>query len=157
MNRRRVIDYVGWKRDRFNRSYMVASNGCWEWTRYCAADGYGSACFMSRVIAAHRLSWILHRGEVPVGKFVLHTCDNRRCVNPGHLWIGTLKDNAIDMHRKSRNADIRGEKNHRAKLTAEAITRIRNDRRLLRLVAADHGVSQSQICLIKNRKAWRHI
>lgn len=78
------------------------TDSCWNWTGAISSNGYGSATFESRRISSHRLSWILCNGEIPNGLFVLHTCDNRKCVNPGHLFLGTQKDNMQDCYKKGR-------------------------------------------------------
>lgn len=78
---------------------------CWEWVGATRRDGYGQLCDRSsgKSVAAHRLSWALHHGTpLPPGAFVLHHCDNRRCVRPSHLWLGSAADNTHDMMAKGR-------------------------------------------------------
>lgn len=77
--------------------------GCWEWRASLCSSGYGSFLFEGRSERAHRVSWILSFGGVPAGLCVLHHCDNRRCVNPAHLYLGTKKDNAGDRERRGRS------------------------------------------------------
>lgn len=82
------------------------SPSCWEWLAYRDRKGYGR--FMvpgSKTSLAHRFSWELHRGPIPTGMCVLHRCDNPPCVNPAHLFLGTLQDNVRDMIQKGRGSN----------------------------------------------------
>lgn len=92
--------------DRFWQQ-VTPSDGCWRWQGAVARVGYGvlgagDADQPKRLIYAHRASWELHYGPIPDGLCVLHTCDNRCCVNPAHLWLGTRADNIHDMIAKGR-------------------------------------------------------
>lgn len=81
----------------------VTKKGCWNFTGPISKGcGYGKVGFYGKVINAHRLSWILTNGDVPSGLIVCHKCDNRKCINPDHLFIGTYRDNTQDMIRKGR-------------------------------------------------------
>lgn len=76
---------------------------CWNWVGPIEEQGYGVFGWNGKKIKAHRLSWVLTKGEIPKGLFVCHTCDNRKCVNPKHLWLGTVQDNNRDRDLKGRN------------------------------------------------------
>lgn len=89
---------------RFGRLYQVdLVTGCWNWTGKIKEGRYGTIKLdRVREAYAHRVSWMLHRGDIPEGMCVCHHCDNTRCVNPDHLFIGTQPDNIGDMVSKNR-------------------------------------------------------
>lgn len=76
--------------------------GCWEWQGYKHPKGYGEMAYRCKAWRLNRLSYFLHKGPIPEGLFVCHSCDVRHCVNPDHLWLGTNNDNVQDMRRKRR-------------------------------------------------------
>ena len=86
---------------------------CWEWNERTDSSGYGVIRISRRLYLAHRLSWILKYGELSDSACVLHRCDNRKCVNPDHLFLRTRKDNVLDMVSKGRNIPPFGERNGR--------------------------------------------
>jgi len=81
------------------------TSGCWLWAKTLSRFGYGMFRIKRESYLAHRYSWTLHRGPIPVGLWVLHRCDVPACVNPGHLFLGTHQDNMDDMKRKGRGAN----------------------------------------------------
>lgn len=89
-----------------NRRFWEKVNktkNCWHWIAGKDRCGYGIFRFRNKIQMAHRVSWIIRNKEIPLGLCVLHKCDNPSCVNPKHLFLGTKKDNAIDMVQKNRN------------------------------------------------------
>ncbi len=97
---------------------------CWNWNGASTVQGYGQTVYEGKSILAHRLSWIIHFGEIPKGEgfhgtCVLHKCDNPSCVNPDHLFLGSNQDNMDDMKRKGRQAWKKGEPRSNAKLKPE--------------------------------------
>lgn len=76
--------------------------GCWEFSGRLNSDGYGTFKYTESNALAHRASWLIHNGEIPNGQYVLHKCDNPRCFNPEHLFLGTQKENVADCISKGR-------------------------------------------------------
>lgn len=134
------------------------SGACWVWTA-CTARGYGRfAVKPGDMHSAHRLSWILANGPVPDGLFVLHRCDNRPCVNPDHLFLGTQAENMADKARKGRAA--RGTGHGCSKLSNANIHEIRSLGAAgvtQRKIASQFGVSQPMVGMILRREKWAHI
>lgn len=72
------------------------SSGCWVWQRSKHKNGYGWLKVFGKVVSAHRYSYEIHKGKIPEGMEILHSCDNKRCINPGHLRVGTHKENMAE-------------------------------------------------------------
>lgn len=76
---------------------------CWNWTKYKIKNGYGRIKINKKLLLVHRVSFEIFKGNIPENILVCHSCDNRACINPDHLSLGTKKDNAIDMYIKKRS------------------------------------------------------
>lgn len=132
--------------------------GCMEWTKSRRANGYGQIRVGSKTLSTHRLSYFLAFGDIPDGKVIMHSCDNRACCNPMHLSCGTHKENAMDMMKKGRGrgqAKPGGISNNR-KLSPEEKVEVRQmlSKRIKgRTIAAKFGVTESLISKIKHGKA----
>lgn len=131
---------------------------CWEWPGGKNNWGYGVLYHDGRPHQAHRLSYEFHNEVPPDDLFVLHKCDNRPCVNPNHLFLGTPIDNSTDMVSKGRQA--RGERNSKAKLTEEQVRQIRqlhSQGWIYKRLASAFGVCKGSIARIVRREAWGHL
>ena len=134
------------------------NTGCWLWSGYIEPGGYGMMWMPgNRQKSAHRVSWELHKGDIPAGSFVCHSCDTRNCVNPKHLFLCNAAENAADMKAKGRSRF--GERNVSVKLKAEEVLEIRRliDEGSLSIgaIAARFKVSRSLVYAIRQRKVWR--
>ena len=119
-----------------------SDSGCWLWTAYRSADGYGRFGIDHTVRVASNVAYAMFVGPIPDGLYVLHTCDNPPCVNPSHLFLGTLKDNRDDCVRKIRAG--------RQILTPDMIRAIHEYRSTTgathRVIAEQFGISPALVC-----------
>lgn len=104
---------------------------------------------------AHRVSYVVNNGKIDDGMFVLHKCDNKKCVNPNHLFLGTQKDNMMD--KVAKNRQRKGELVPQAKLKVEQVLDIRKMQGTLQEIANKFGVSFQCVSLIKNNRRWSHV
>lgn len=135
---------------------------CWPWLASRHRQGYGQIGDSNGgLLRAHRVAWSLANGPAPEGMSVLHKCDNPPCCNPAHLFLGTQLDNVRDAIAKGRMRVVAslGERNGTAKLTDDAVRRIRSLRgsRSQQKLAAEFGVSQRLISLVLRGEIWRHV
>ena len=150
-------------RERFEAKYVpVTESGCWLWVgavrKYKGGRfEYGVINDKFTLLSAHRLSYELHKGKIPKGMSVLHTCDVSCCVNPDHLFVGTRADNIADMDRKKRRVILRGEQSTNAKVTSDQVRAIRTSPTISRILAVQYNCSSSLIRRIKRRVTWKHI
>jgi hypothetical protein len=143
---------------RFESKFTKRSDDeCWEWKASFGSAGYGQFWYppSKRMLEAHRFAWLSNKGSIPVGLCVLHRCDNRKCVNPAHLFLGTLTENMDDMTAKGRR--VTGERVGNSKLTTEDVLKIKADQRTQREIARDFGIRQTHVSRIKTGIAWRHL
>jgi hypothetical protein len=136
-----------------------ASEGeCWDWTGALSTAGYGSILVSGKkIMTAHRASWLVHRGPISAGLFVLHRCDNRRCTNPAHLFLGTNADNMADMASKGRGPGVPGETSGTHVLTSNDVRSIRADSRSNVELARLYGVKRETIRRARKSITWSHL
>lgn len=140
--------------------HVRKTDRCWIWTAQVNTEGYGVTSERHVGLYAHRVSWeIAHPNEpIPSGFYICHHCDNRRCVRPDHLFLGTNSDNQLDAKRKGRLP--LGEYRPAAKLTARDVVEIRSRYRVGERpskLAREFGVTISTVSDIIHERTWRHI
>ncbi len=152
---------------RFWRYVQPAGDGCWHWQGAVNESGYGVIGRAGRgkgQVKAHRLSYEIATGvHLRQDQLVCHHCDNPRCVNPAHLFIGTHRDNSHDCWSKGRASPPprrQGSKNRSAKLDEGLIPEVFRLRSLgltTYQIADVFGIGRSAICDVLKRKTWRHV
>lgn len=141
-----------------SRVDIAGPDECWEWGGAIKSNGYGVLKVGGRkgkMWYAHRLAHVLFRGPIPKGLFVCHKCDNRKCCNPNHLFLGDVVDNQRDMAQKDRSAF--GERNSQHKLTEEDVFKIYSLEGVLTLEAIGQmfGISFPHVSNILKGKRWQ--
>ena len=162
---KKIPDLTPKDRERFfSKIAPKLKNNCANWIGPISRGGYGFFKLKNKNYLAHRVSYFLLSPQNIDNKCVLHRCDNRRCVNIYHLFLGTYADNNRDKmikNRCSRNHGVKGEKNHKAKLTDAAVKDVRNiwasGKYSQREISKKYQVSQQLISLVVNVKKWKHV
>lgn len=163
-------DVAGWMAY-FQRHTRATDTGCMEWQRSIDAYGYGVGRMVGKNVKAHRIAYLVFIGDIPEKLFVCHRCDNRKCVNPEHLFLGTNRENMLDAARKGRLSSgeshsrrkketcQRGSRHYKAKITESDVLEILEKRksRSAPSVAAEYGISDGTIYRIEAGKVWTHV
>lgn len=155
----RPLEERFWKKVDVNGPYVL-DTACWLWTGGKNKAGYGSIGLGGKGAGnrnVHRVSWELHFGAIPKGFFVCHKCDNPSCVNPEHLFLGTPKDNMVDMITKGRKRSALGSDSSNSKLTEDQVLQIFNDERIYKEIAKEFNITHEQVGSIKRKKDWKHL
>lgn len=132
-------------------------DNCWIWSGCKLVSGYGVIQLNKKKIYAHRCSYEMNFGPIPIGIHVCHKCDNPLCVRPSHLFLGNFSENMRDKVSKGRQS--KGSGRPLAKLTDSIIRDIRE--RYINgnggLLAKEFGVTQSTISKIVTKETWKHV
>lgn len=148
---------------RFLSKVEISGLSCWEWKASKIHSGYGQFKIRhNKMVGAHRTSWEMFNSPIPHGLYVLHKCDNRSCVNPMHLFLGTAKDNMQDKMNKGRcvSPGFKGEKHYDAKLTDKIVISCRKRRisgELISELAKEYNVTFAAMRNAIVGITWRHI
>ena len=167
-------------KERWREKFLRPEEGCWEWIAAIGNHGYGVFTISTKVhITAHRYAWEISNGKIPDGMHVCHKCDNRKCVRPSHLFLGTNVDNITDSVKKGRRKGIARPKwgpDHPQRInpdlvlrgSAHGMAKFNEDTvRLIRLryacgesgnsLAREYGVPGVTIMRIVKRVSWKHV
>lgn len=151
-----VLFIVKNDRERLIANTLTNENGCYVW-RKSKYNGYGKTVLKGVLMAAHRASWIVFKGDIPSGMQVNHKCHNRACINVDHLYIGNQKQNMDDMYSAKREVVLKGSSHGGAKINEKIALEIFNRKGFARQIAKDFGVSETLVYSIKKKKNWKHI
>lgn len=147
-------------RHRFEKKFVKRGpDECWIW-HAAVRSGYGVMWVpaLGRNEGAHRISWFLANGHWPAhGLWVLHRCDVRACVNPAHLFLGTVQDNNADMMAKGRHGYGFGEASRKSRLTEGQVRQLRKMSGTDRALAKRFGVGKTAINNARYGRSWRHL
>lgn len=159
--------------ERFHTKYVKnGPSGCWEWVAGKFDSGYGmfsAICGVNyrsdtqrkKTMSSHRVSWMIHnKASIPDGQLICHHCDNRACVNPEHLYLGTHLDNNRDTIRRNRGNRSVGSECSWSKVTEEDVLEILNHeygRGANKALSKKFGISQSQVSHIRRGHRWPHM
>ena len=143
---------------------IIRTDSCWSWKGMIRKDGYGviNGGGYNNKMLLHRVSWLIHYGEIPKGMYVCHKCDTHICSSPACLFLGTQKDNVVDMISKGRRRKsyLKGEMNGEAtisdKIALEVKTLLKDGIKSVD-ICRKYNLSKSLVSKIKNNKTWKHI
>jgi hypothetical protein len=142
--------------ERLEENIFYSPDGCWYWLGNLSQTGYGKIYWNRRHCVAHRVAYEVWRGVKPAELLVCHSCDNKMCINPDHLFLGTSLDNNRDAIKKGRAYKAHGEQHYKAKLTKEQVIEIRSlfGKEMDITIASKFNVSPQCISGIKKKRRW---
>lgn len=146
-----------------NNSVVDIITGCWIWQLSSDKDGYGRIKICYKTWRSHRASYVAFIGEIINNLLVCHSCDNPKCVNPKHLFLGTHQDNVTDMISKRRQRYAKGESTNKNKLTEKDVCWIRDNcipyhlEFGVKALAAQFGVSRTHLSDVIASRNWKHL
>lgn len=157
----------------WSRVRVAAPNSCWEWQGAKTSGGYGNLSWHGVCVQAHRVAYYLSHGGVSLStnfrqagtasrykRFVLHSCDNRACCNPKHLFLGSMRTNQLDAYAKGRKVQLKS-RHTNARLTPKQVIQVRrlydSGKQTQAQLAALYGVSQRVISLVVRRESYKDI
>lgn len=153
-----LTDEIRAAETRFRASFVEGNpDQCWYWLGSRFKGGYGRFNVARTALSASRAMYIILHGDVSSDLEVCHTCDNRACVNPAHLWLGTPKENAADKMAKGRHVAFKGELNPIAKLTESEVRIIRSSATPHRTIAREFGIDEARVRQIRKGDGWNHV
>lgn len=142
----------------WSRVSAPTATGCREWQGYTLKNGYGRLMWNRELVSAHRLAWLLSTGSPAGDAYVCHRCDNRRCCEPTHLFLGDARENYADCRAKDRH--MRGERQPLAKLTSADIPLLRRlwkDGATLEAIAKRFGICKQTVHRAATGRSWAHV
>lgn len=167
-NKKRYKSKIGRRNENYNErikrrlnkySRLNELTGCIEWISVLNRGGYGIMTTkfsgIRRTMHTHRVSYLVYTGKIEDEMHICHRCDNRKCINPDHLFMGTRSDNMIDMLRKGRANTIEGELHPKAKLNLMEVNEIRASILSINQLAQKYQVSRGCISLILREVNWK--
>ncbi len=153
---------LNWEQRFWNKVDKRGPDECWLWKATISKNGYGSFKLAGKPQTSSRVAFLAANGRPPGADMVLHTCDNRACCNPAHLYLGDVTQNSRDMVERGRNrtGPVKGEQNGNAKLTEDDVRQIKTmirDGWLNQALADKFGVTHQMISKIRCGHFWQHV
>ena len=141
-------------------SNLKKTEWCWEWIGYKDKDGYGRMKFFKKFVHSTKMMWYLIYDAIPENVCVCHKCDNPSCMNPDHLFLGSVRENTLDAFGKGRRQGRKGSENNFVKLKEDEVKEIKKmlkDKISQKKIGELFGVSRGAISDISINRNWKHV